>query len=214
MPTVATDGRPVRVYLERGKTWWFAAAVDWPGWCRRGKGEQGALDALLDYADRYAAVAGSGFQPGPLVVVGHVLGNRTTDFGAPDVRGPWDQEPLDELEAERLTGLLRACWTSFDQALAEAPEQLPKGPRGGGRDRDPIGAHVREAERAYSAKIGFRIPPRTAWTQQRTDLTAALQHPRPTSPWPIRYALRRCAWHVLDHAWELQDKSGPTTPPN
>jgi hypothetical protein len=25
--------------------------------------------------------------------------------------------------------------------------------------------------------------------------------------WPARYAVRRAAWHVLDHAWELEDRS-------
>ena len=40
--------RATRVYLEKGKTWTFACAVDWPGWCRRGKGAQEALDVLDD----------------------------------------------------------------------------------------------------------------------------------------------------------------------
>ena len=48
---------PVRVGLVLGKTSVLASALDWPGWCRRGKGEQAALDALLDYAGRYAVVA-------------------------------------------------------------------------------------------------------------------------------------------------------------
>jgi hypothetical protein len=64
-----------RIYLEEGKTWVFAAALDWPGWCRRGKGELTAIDNLLDYADRYAIVAGPGFAPGPIEVVGHAIGN-------------------------------------------------------------------------------------------------------------------------------------------
>ena len=25
--------------------------------------------------------------------------------------------------------------------------------------------------------------------------------------WPVRYWIRRTAWHVLDHAWEIEDKS-------
>jgi hypothetical protein len=28
--------------------------------------------------------------------------------------------------------------------------------------------------------------------------------------WPPRYAARRIAWHVLDHAWEMQDRSDPS----
>ncbi len=30
--------------------------------------------------------------------------------------------------------------------------------------------------------------------------------------WPPRYAIRRIAWHVLDHAWEIEDKSDPAPP--
>ncbi len=205
-PANASAGA-TRVYLEQGKTWQFAAALDWPGWRRRGKGEQGALDVLLDYTDRYAAIADSHFQPGSLVVMGRAPGNRTTDFGAPDARGPWDQEPLTDQEAERQIELLHACWLAFDRAVALAPAELPKGPRGGGRDRDGIAAHVREAERAYAAKIDCRVAPRTPWQQQRAALTTALRQRAPSSTWPVRYALRRCAWHVLDHTWELQDKT-------
>jgi len=196
-----------RVYLEQGKTWVFAAALDWPGWCRRGKGDEAALDVLLDYASRYGLVAGAGFAAGPVEVVGRVQGNRTTDFGAPDARGPWDHEPLDHQEADRLVGLLEAAWRYFDAVVRDAPAQLRKGPRGGGRDRDAIAAHVREAERAYSAKAGTRIPPRTPWHEQRAALSTALRAADTTATWPPRYTIRRCAWHVLDHAWEIEDKS-------
>jgi len=27
--------------------------------------------------------------------------------------------------------------------------------------------------------------------------------------WPPRYAARRIAWHALDHAWEIEDRSDP-----
>jgi hypothetical protein len=26
------------------------------------------------------------------------------------------------------------------------------------------------------------------------------------SRWPPRYVVRRAAWHVLDHAWEIEDR--------
>jgi hypothetical protein len=185
----------------------FASALDWPGWCRRGKGEEGALDALLDYADRYAAVAGAGFAPGEPQIVGRVQGNSTTDFGAPDVPTKWDEEPLDPAEADRLTGLLEASWAAFDQVVAGAPAELRKGPRGGGRDRDAVADHVREAERSYGRKIGVRLPPRTPWDEQRAALATALRDGALDGAWPARYALRRLAWHVLDHAWEIEDKS-------
>jgi hypothetical protein len=29
----------------------------------------------------------------------------------------------------------------------------------------------------------------------------------PQAKWPISYALRRIAWHIVDHAWEIEDRS-------
>jgi hypothetical protein len=29
----------------------------------------------------------------------------------------------------------------------------------------------------------------------------------PDKGWPARYAVRRAAWHELDHAWEIEDRS-------
>ncbi len=195
-----------RVYLETGRSWVFAGAVDWPGWCRRGKGEEAALEALLDYAGRYAAAVGT-FDPGELEVIGRLPGTMTTDFGAPDAIGPWDADPMPPGERARHAGLLTKCWDALDTVAARAPAVLRKGPRGGGRDRDAMVDHVREAERAYSRKLGVRVPPRTPWTTQREALLEAVAAD-PAGTWPVRYAIRRIAWHVLDHAWELEDRSG------
>jgi hypothetical protein len=198
-----------RVYLEAGKTWTFACAVDWPGWCRRGKGEDAAVEALLDYAPRYRKVAGRSFDPGEVEVVGRLTGNATTDFGAPGAStGRWDKEPLAGDELDRQVALLRAAWRCFDRVVAKAPATLRKGPRGGGRDRDAIAEHVREAERAYGRKIGVRVSPRTEWAEQRAAIVAALRDRAEETPaWTARYAIRRIAWHVLDHAWEIEDRS-------
>jgi hypothetical protein len=207
-----------RVYLEVGKQWVFAGAVDWPGWCRRGKGEQAAIAALQDYESRYRIVAGSRFKPGEVQIVARLTGNATTDFGAPGAPGPFDADPLVGTEAVRQTDLLHGCWRGFDEAVAGAPARLPKGPRGGGRDRDQIVDHVREAERAYARKLDLRIRSHTPWDEQRGAISDALRGDTdddrggtPTA-WTPRYVLRRIAWHVLDHAWELEDKSRPDPP--
>src|SRR5688572_19992747 len=46
-----------RVYLEIGAKRTFAMALDWPGWGRSGRTAEEALEALADYATRYAPVA-------------------------------------------------------------------------------------------------------------------------------------------------------------
>ena len=46
----------IPIYLEIGKKRTFAGAVDWPGWCRAGRDEATALDALDSWARRYAKV--------------------------------------------------------------------------------------------------------------------------------------------------------------
>ena len=30
--------------------------------------------------------------------------------------------------------------------------------------------------------------------------------PRSGLHWPARYFVRRLAWHILDHAWEIEDR--------
>ena len=195
-----------RVSLEQGRTWTFACAVDWPGWARRGKGDEAALEQLAAYTDRYAAAVQGFSYDGQLHVIARVPGTATTDSGAPDARGPWDDEPLTEGEPARLAAVLRDCWAALDRAVAGASAELRKGPRGGGRDRDAVAAHVQESERAYSRTIGVRLPPRTPWDEQRDAVAAAVEDGAAGTRWPLRYFVSRSAWHVLDHAWEIEDK--------
>jgi hypothetical protein len=195
------------VYLEDGRTWTFTCAFEWPGWARRGKGPDAALENLAAYRRRYAAVAGRSFRPGPFEVIGQIDGDATTDFGAPGAIGEWESDPWTAQESQRQTGLLAACWRRFDAVVEGAPAQLRKGPRGGGRDRDAIADHVREAERGYAPKLGARIPKHTPWPEQRDTILAAIRDGAPGAKWPARYSVRRLAWHVLDHAWEIEDRS-------
>ncbi len=198
-----------RVYFERGQRSVFAAAIEWPGWCRHAKTEEAALDALLEYRDRYAAVLSTPFRPGTLEVVGAVPGNATTDFGAPAVETPWDHESITPRELKRQIAVLEDCWAYFDEVVTTAPATLTKGPRGGGRDRDKVVDHTREAERHYCSALGTRVAPRTPWAAQRATVVSSLLAELPGAKWPPRYSLRRMAWHVLDHAWEIEDKGVP-----
>ncbi|WP_220448188.1 hypothetical protein [Nonomuraea diastatica] len=106
-----------------------------------------------------AARAGLEFAPGDLVVAGRVPGSDMTDFGAPYAVPDLDLEPLPGPEAGRGVALLRAAWGLFDETAAASPEELRRGPRGGGRDLTKIVDHVENAERAFARKVGVRHRP-------------------------------------------------------
>ena len=222
MPTDADHYRPTAVYLELGSKRVFAAAVDWPGWCRSGKDEERALEALAAAADRYAAVvAEAGLSlpshvPGVFDVVERIPGSATTDFGAPGGIAAREAEPLTGEEAARQAAVVSASWTVFDRVVAGAPAELRKGPRGGGRDRDRIVEHVLDAELAYAQKLGVRLArpdfrDRKAVAAHREKILEALngENAVVAKGWPPRYAARRIAWHALDHAWEIEDRTTP-----
>ena len=143
-------------------------------------------------------------------VVERVPGNVTTDVGAPAVIAAAEREPLDACWGSAGGLLVAGCWTVFDVVVSKAPAELRKGPRGGGRDRDEIVDHVAAAELAYARKLGIRRG--AGLTASRDALLAVLAGASEgSSPdakgWLPRYAARRIAWHVLDHAWEIEDKS-------
>ena len=204
------------VCLEIGTKRVFASALDWPGWCRSGKTEEDALETLADYAERYAAVpvrAGVRFgvkAAEDFVVVERLAGNATTDFGAPAVPARAESAAVDARSAKGTAALVWACWELFDDVVANAPSRLRKGPRGGGRDRDKIVEHVADAETSYARKLGIKgirdhAELRRAVAEvlgRRWDGTGVADN-----AWPTRYLARRIAWHALDHAWEIEDKS-------
>ncbi len=194
-----------RVYIERGERWAFAVCLDWPGWCRRARGAGAAIEALDSYRERYSRIAGTDLGPTSFDVLDTLTGNTTTDFGAPSAIWPGDEAPLDDAARARLLSLLERNWAYLDAVALKSPSTLLKGPRGGGRDRDAVLDHVREAERHYAAKVGLRVAPRTAWSHQRAVLLDTLRQGAPAS-WPAPYAIRRIAWHVADHAWEIEDR--------
>jgi hypothetical protein len=140
-------------------------------------------------------------------VVAHLPGSATTDFGAPGASGPLDDDPLTAAEVRRAQSIMRAAWSCFDTVVAGAPEKLTKGPRGGGRDRDAIVEHVREAERAYARQWQVKISPQAPWSHQRDELLQVLRSQPTGAKWSLRYGVHRVVWHVLDHAWEIEDRT-------
>lgn len=208
------------IYIEQGAKKSIAWSQQWPGWCRVRKNEAEALEALRECVTRYrriAARAGLLFEPGELVVVERLPGDGLTDWGAPSVLAPADTAPVDLEEARSAAVLLRAAWDTLADVVTTAPSALRKGPRGGGRDRDEVWRHAVEAERTYARKIGVRLPPfdvhdASAVAALHQEIIAVVSRPSSGGPlapggWNARYALRRMAWHVVDHAWEIEDRS-------
>jgi hypothetical protein len=223
---------PVDAYVEVGAKRVFAGALDWPGWCRSARDEEGALEALIAYGPRYAGVLeGSGVRFTPpakastLDVVERLKGDATTDFGAPSIAPKADARSIDRRWRARQEKILRASWNAFDRAVENVAGPLEKGPRGGGREVDAIVAHVVGAEASYARMIGadakgFDEADAGARDDERAVVLEALElavtdgipaeGPRGGKRWTAPYFVRRAAWHVLDHAWEIEDRSSRT----
>ena len=79
--------------------------------------------------------------------------------------------------------------------------------------------HVIEADGAYAREMGVPSPypaatDRAAVEAMRAAMLDVLRRPSDGTPladrkWTARYAARRVAWHALDHAWEIEDRSEP-----
>ena len=219
---------PVETYLEVGAKRVFAGALDWPGWCRSSRREEDALEVLLAYGPRYAAVLkGSGVRFAPpakastFKVVERLKGDATTDFGAPSIAPKADARAVDRRWLTRQVKILEASWNAFDRAAGKVTGPLAKGPRGGGREVDAIVAHVVGAEASYARMIGAETKGvdeagADAAAEERAIVRGALERavtdgipagPRGGKRWSARYFVRRAVWHVLDHAWEIEDRS-------
>jgi hypothetical protein len=215
----------IRVMVELGKKKRVVAcAFDWPGWDRSAKSEEDALRVLDAYRARYAKVAAlAGLADefaanGDLAVLERVEGNGMTDYyGVSGRAAAPEQEPMSERACERKIALLRAAWTTFDDVAARVSAELRKGPRGGGRERDEIVRHVNGAEiQENGRKVGVRSSP-DAWRDpdelraHREAICAGIREFNARGPsagawWTVQFFIRRCAWHMLDHAWEMEDR--------
>ncbi|HEX9994449.1 MAG TPA: hypothetical protein VGB14_16085 [Acidimicrobiales bacterium] len=217
---------PVRTVLERGPKGKKAVAfaVDWPGWSRGAKTTESALETLESYRERYrpiavaAGMAGEFDGAGPLDVVEDRVGPGSTDFwGISFAPSGLEQEPMDDAEMERKIELLRACWAYFDAVAARVSPEMRKGPRGGGRDRDQIIRHtIRNESEEFAKRVGLRVAEGAALTPDglrahRAAYVDAMRaynagEGRRMRSWNLPFLIRHTAFHVMDHAWEMEDK--------
>jgi hypothetical protein len=218
------------VYLEVGEKRVVAGALEWPGWCRIGRDEESALQALVAYGPRYSRVVHgaqleftSPADPADFTVVERLKGDSATEFGVAAGTPSRDADPFGEDDLRRATAILRAVWRAFDAAVESAQgKELRKGPRGGGREAEKIVRHVWESEQSYLRNLGWRLEkvegedPGAGLGRLREGILEALAAgmrgelpetgPRGGKLWKPRYFVRRSAWHILDHTWEIEDR--------
>jgi hypothetical protein len=214
----------LRVILEIGKKRRVVAgAMDWPGLDRWGTSEEDALEKLASYLPRYADVAKRAgmarafARASDLDVVERVPGSSSTDFwGVAHVPSEIEREILSSPDLERRLDLLPATWAYFDDVATRITEELRPGPRSAGRSHDQIVRHVyfNEPEQ-FSRKVEVRTPTEVVLTahglaMHRREYLDAIHaynaEGRPARTWPIQFLVRRTAQHVMDHAWEMEDR--------
>lgn len=209
-----------RVVLEIAPKKSFASALDWPGWSRYGKTAEAAIESLIAYAPRYqhvidfAGLNGLPTTATDLDVIDEIEGNGATEFGVPDHIHETERSFFTDDGLARQIALLRATWHYFDTVGLRVSPEMRKGPRGGGRDRDEIIRHVIDCEPGYARRIGADTPTALTATpegvlEHRARVLARIHEVnsnRLETRWPLPYFIRRAAWHVLDHAWEMEDK--------
>jgi hypothetical protein len=214
----------LRVILEIGnKRRVVAAAVDWPGLDRWGASEDAAIERLTTYLARYERVAeragmAAAFAAQRAVeVVERVPGSSSTDFwGIAHVPSNVERDVLSSAGLERRLALLQSCWTHFDEVAARVSAGLRPGARGGGWTRDEIVRHTyaNESEQ-FSRKVEVRTPREVILTpdglvrHRRAYLDAIRSWnaaEKPARRWPIQFLIRRTAHHVMDHAWDMEDR--------
>ena len=218
----------LQIYLEEAGQRTFAGAIEWPGLDRGSRDAGEAQAALIGALPRYRAALGAAARglpdptdPSDLEVAERHAGGGDTDFGIPSRGAKADEAPVTTAQLRRLTRILEAAWAAFDASADAARDvELRKGPRGGGRSVDKIREHVLGGERAYLHRIGGTLGPGledlTSVRRAALDALGARARNEPfemgrrTAPlWTPRYFVRRSAWHALDHAWEIEDRSGP-----
>ena len=215
----------IAVAIETGTKRVFATAVDWPGWSRSGRTEEAALEALVAAATRYAivaAVAGETFPSRAIAddieIVERNAGEGGTDFGVPSHVTEHDRRPTTGGRCGSPPPAGRGGVDGLRSRGRERPAELRKGPAGRrSRPRQdrrprprpritPIAASWGSGWRRRRETIRRRSRrcARRCWTSSAGRRTA---RPSTTASGRPRYAAGRIAWHALDHAWEIEDRT-------
>ena len=147
-------------------------------------------------------------------------GSSSTDFwGIAHVPSEIEREVLSAADLERRLDLLRACWAYFDDVAGARRRRAPARAPQRRAQRDQIIRHVyRNEPEQFSRKVEVRTPldvvltPEGLATHRQAYLDAIRAYNaegKPARTWPIQFLIRRTAHHVMDHAWEMEDRAEP-----
>ena len=148
-----------------------------------------------------------------------VPGGSGTDFGVPSAITDDDRRPVSAEEATRLAAIVEAAWTVFERVVAAAPPSCARGRAAAGatatRSSVTSTRPTTPTPRSWGSRSRHPIAPaRRPSRRCARAMLDAIGVPSDGSPiagrkWPPRYAARRIAWHALDHAWEVEDRTEP-----
>ena len=212
--------KPLRLFVEETPKKVFVSALDWPGLARGAKTEDLAVESLVAHLPRYAKVAhkaGERFDPHDfdIEVVSRTEGDAGSAYGIPSLVAPEDRDAgrcargeADRIDRRGVVGRVR---------------------RRSRRRRRSRSGRAHAAAGATGRRSSSTSPGRTAATPARWASRATPRRRRASRPsgrrcwrccgttsdgspiadkkWPPRYAARRVAWHALDHAWEIEDRT-------
>ena len=180
----------------------------------RGRTRHAAIETLLDYVERYRVVtdrAGIEFRPGP-DRRRRAAGGFGDDRLRRARRDRRARAPPRSASRKR-SGSPRSSARRGTCSTTSSPEHPPSSARG---HEAAGGTATRWCN--TSSRPSSRTPASSGSTSRSSaPISAATSSPRsgqrPTdTAWPVRYAARRIAWHVLDHAWEIEDRSEARDP--
>jgi hypothetical protein len=157
-----------------------------------------------------------------LKVLERLKGGAGTNEGWPQAYPLADAAGMTEADINRAGDILRACWRKLDETVKAAHGgALRKDSDGRGRDLEKMLKHVLQGHRLYLSELGARPGPGVDGSPQarlrairpvtlqalREAARGRLLSTRPRGrSWSPRYFVRRAAWHILDHAWEIEDR--------
>ena len=148
-----------------------------------------------------------------LEVVERQGGGGGTEFGVPSNVTDQDRRRVDREGRRSARPARRSRLADVRKGRGRsAPKSCARDPAAAGANTSKMVAHVVEADEAYAREMGIKL--KAPIGEVRAAMLEVLREPSDGSPiadrkWTARYAAHRIAWHALDHAWEIEDRSTP-----